>query len=163
MKKSICLWCFLLVVMPYIVQATDLPKPPAEHPRVFFTKAYLPILKENLKSEVMRSSYEYIKKLSQAKLPPQPGVMSAAVARQLEARAFMYAIGEASVEHAKETIAYTIEYLSNPKTLQTSTIEIYKDFGMNAVDAMELCPTRSMVPLVRSVTTNWGGLIRRRR
>ena len=133
MKKSICLWCFLLVVMPYIVQATDLPKPPAEHPRVFFTKAYLPILKENLKSEVMRSSYEYIKKLSQAKLPPQPGVMSAAVARQLEARAFMYAIGEASVEHAKETIAYTIEYLSNPKTLQTSTIEIYKDFGMNGI------------------------------
>ena len=110
-----------------------LPKPPAEHPRVFFTKAYLPILKENLKSEVMRSSYEYIKKLSQAELPPQPGVMSAAVARQLEARAFMYAIGEVSAEHAKETIAYTIEYLSNPKTLQTSTIGIYKDFGMNGI------------------------------
>jgi hypothetical protein len=68
-------------------------------------------------------------------LPAQPtgGYLSKDISRQLEAKAFMYALGMLREIDAVETVEYTIEYLKNADSTQTNKIQRYKDFGDNGI------------------------------
>ncbi len=103
--------------------------PPDTHPRIYLNEEYINFILEHKETQTYKENFEYLLGLANKELPPQPEFISTKVEDQLVARAMMYAFGQVSKSHAKETIRYTIEYMDNPKTDKTGTINIYKAFG----------------------------------
>jgi len=105
--------------------------PPEEHPYLFVNDEFIASLKENKNSADYKAAYDFQLTLANNDLPSQPegGYLSKTINNQLKARAFMYVMDEVDKKHAKDTVAFTIEYLKNAKTRETYSIYIYKDFG----------------------------------
>ncbi len=118
-----------------VEQTEGLMYPPKEHPYIFVNDEYIAMLKANKGTDIYKTAYNALLALAKKDLPPQPegGIIQAPITDQLNARAFMYVMGEVDKEHAKETIKYTLEYVRNAKTKETYSISIYKDFGTNAI------------------------------
>jgi len=114
---------------------SDLMYPPSEHPYIFVNDDYIKFLKEHKDDEVYKQAYSYQLSLAKKELPPQPegGILSSSISNQLNARAFMYMMGEVNKAHAKETVDYAIEYVKNAKTKETYSINIYKDYGNQGI------------------------------
>ena len=114
--------------------------PPTEHPYIFVNDEYIAQLKNNKSSIYFADNYNYILDMAKKDLPAQPegGFLSAAISRQLEARAFMFVMGEVNRTSAKETVEYAIEYIKNAKSRETYSISIYKDFGTQAIQTGSL-------------------------
>ena len=106
-----------------------------EHPYVLVNEEYLDNLLTLKDNEYYASSFAWVEGQAEKELPAQPagGYLSASISRQLEARAFMYALGMLREIDAVETVEYTIEYLKNAKSTQTNNIQLYKDFGDNGI------------------------------
>lgn len=119
---------------------SNLLYPPQEHPYVFVNSQYIENLKQNKNDISYADNYKYILDMAEKQLPEQPegGFLSAAISRQLEARAFMFVMGEVNRNSAKETVEYTIEYIKNAKSRETYSISIYKDFGTQAIQTGSL-------------------------
>ena len=111
-----------------------------QHPYMFVNEEYIEELKSLKDNEYYAPAYLAVSKKANAALPSQPedGILSGTISRQLEAKAFMYMLGELSEVDAQETIAYTIEYLKNAKSAEetkqpVNTISLYKDYGTQAI------------------------------
>ena len=106
-----------------------------EHPYVFVNEKYIEELLELKDNPYYSGAFTWISNQAKKALPNQPtdGYLSSSISRQLEAKAFMYMLGELSEKDAIELVEYTIEYLEDPKTTQTYSINIYKDFGTNGI------------------------------
>ena len=113
-----------------------------EHPYVFVNEEYLEKLIALKDNPYYSDAYTWVANQAKKALPAQPsgGKLSGSISRQLEAKAFMYMLGELSEKDAVATVEYTIEYVKNAKTsVSTSdTIGIYKDYGNNAIQAGSL-------------------------
>lgn len=117
--------------------AVTLPEIPDEHPYVYVNDEYIEELLNLKDNEYYSDAYTWVTNKSKQELPSQPeeGYLSEDISRQLEAKAFMYMLGELSEADAQETVEYTIEYLKNAKTKETYSISIYKDYGTNGIQA----------------------------
>ena len=106
-----------------------------EHPYVFVNEAYIDELVELKDDSYYSAAYTWNLNKAKEALPAQPegGYLSETISRQLEAKAFMYIMGELSEKEAMAAVEYTIEYTRNPKTVKTDSIAIYKDFGNNGI------------------------------
>ncbi len=102
--------------------------PPDTHPRVYLNEEYIQYLLENKDTDTYKKAFEYQLGLANQELPPQPELVNTRLNDQLIARALMFALGQVPESHAKETVAYTIEYLKNPQTDQTG-VKLYKWLG----------------------------------
>ena len=111
-----------------------------EHPYVFVNEAYVDELVELKDNPYYSVAYAWVLNQAEKELPVQPegGYLSDSISRQLEAKAFMYMLGELSEKEALEAVEYTIEYTRNPKTAKTDSIAMYKDFGNNAIQTGSL-------------------------
>ncbi len=114
---------------------TSLMYPPEKHPYIFVNDEYIKFLKEHKDDEVYKQAYSYQITLAKKEMPEQPtgGILSAGISNQMVGRAFAYMMGEVDKAHAKETIDYVIEYCQNAKTKETYSINIYKDYGNQAI------------------------------
>jgi len=123
------------LVKSQIVRNEKLLYPPDEHPYLLVNDEFIANLKEHKDDENYKTGYSYQLDLAKRPLPAQPegGILSTAISDQLNARAFMYVMGEVDKKHARETVAYAIEYIKNAKTAKTYSIDIYKDFGNQAI------------------------------
>jgi len=92
-------------------------KPITGHPRLFVTKKDIPAITENIKTPELATVYSIMKSYADeefdAKLQPNPGGnYDAVLETKLQARAFMYVIGEKDDAHARKTVALMKDYLS---------------------------------------------------
>ena len=92
-------------------------KPISEHPRLFLTKKHIPEIIQNIKTPELTTVYNIMKGYADeefdAKLQPNPnGNYDAGLETKLQARAFMYVIGEKDDAHARKTVALMRDYLS---------------------------------------------------
>lgn len=112
-----------------------LPEIPEQHPYVFVNEEYIENLMALKDNEYFSKAYEWLSSQAKEELPDQPagGVLSSNISRQLEAKAFMYMLGQLREADAVETVEYTIEYVKNAKSNSTDTIERYKAYGINAI------------------------------
>ena len=106
-----------------------------QHPYMFVNEEYIEELKALKDNEYYATAYSAVSNNANAALPSQPkdGILSSTISRQLEAKAFMYMLGELSEVDAQATVAYTIEYLKNAKSAEetkqpVNTISLYKDY-----------------------------------
>ncbi len=139
-KKLLFTITFLIATICSFSCSADLiaPKAGDTHPYVYLSDDFIDNLRDEngeIKSEYL-ASYNYIKNFATNALPAQPegGYINSTISNQLVSRALMYALGEFDDAHAKATVEYTIEYLKNPKTSQTYSISMYKDYGTNGIE-----------------------------
>lgn len=111
-----------------------------EHPYVFVNEEYLDELIALQDNPYYSDAFTWVFNKAKEELPAQPeeGYLSDPISRQLEAKAFMYMLGELSEKEALEAVEYTIEYTRNPKTSKIDSIAMYKDFGNNAIQTGSL-------------------------
>ena len=111
-----------------------------EHPYVFVNEEYLDKLMTLKDNPYYSSAYARVVSQAEKALPAQPegGVLAEEISRQLEAKAFMYMLGELSEKEAVATVEYTIEYLKNAQSNISGAIDRYKDFGTNAIQTGSL-------------------------
>lgn len=109
--------------------------PPKKHPYVFINEDYVKELLAKKDTPAYKDIMAWLDSQKDKELPrmPEDKILSATVSRALEIRAFLYAIGYADEAYAKETVEFTIEYLTDPLTRETYSISIYKDFGTNGM------------------------------
>lgn len=121
---------FKAILKEYNGGDNGLPILPDEHPYLLLTPDYIERIKSLKDSEDYGPAYKYMISLANKELPVLENKnLSTVISRQIEARAFAYAMGEVDKAHAKETVRYTIEYLTNCTSAQTDSIAKYKDFG----------------------------------
>ena len=91
----------------------EITPPAGEHPRVLITKDKIPQLKENLKHPLLKNIYNEVKesanKILDCRLPSKQNNLTLPLAFDVQARAFMYLIGEVDKEHAKQTVRYMLD------------------------------------------------------
>lgn len=180
-KKFFIIFFILVASLCTISCSAELlaPKAGDKHPFVYINDEWVAGLRDsdgNIKSDYA-ASYKYARELAAKPLPAQPegGYISASVSNQLVYRALMYALGEYDDEHAKDTVEFTMKYLEYPRTKETYSISMYKDYGTNAIQAgalvydwcynvlteeqKQLLPKRIMDIYYRKEDTNGNGTV----
>ena len=112
--------------------------PPEEHPYIYVNREIIEDIKANKDSDIYKNAYSYVKELSKRPLPALvpggPNKTTDSTSRQLEARAFMYLMGELSKSEARELIEYCLQYLDNPvPDASPGTTNYYNGLGSNAI------------------------------
>lgn len=135
---------------PYNLFPTDHPEYPemelaGVHPRLFVTKDDIPALKEKLKKPFYTTTYNNFKSLAaqdiNGLLPENNSCYSkhTAVGNALQARAFMYLLGEVDKSHARKTV----DELKN--LLATVTFSISGDTTYNTRNTGTVMVTAALV------------------
>ena len=109
-----------------------------EHPYIFINEEYAEKLLALRNNPYYSDAFSWVENQARKPLPdsqPANGILSSNISMQLEAKAFLYALGLLSEKDAIETVEYTIEYIKNAKTSvsPSNTIALYKDYGNNAI------------------------------
>ncbi len=143
MLKKICYSIIFIVCILCIsigVNADEI-KPSAEslHPYVYLNSEYIESLFDesgNIKPEFEKSYNQFVK-IANESLGSQPtdGILDSSISNKLAIRAMMHVLDSDTygLSHAKETVAYTLNYIKNAKTAYTDNISMYKDYGSNAI------------------------------